>query len=103
MNQYVRVCNKDDISEGEPCRFELPNGEKVSVFRLGDEFYATSDKCTHGNASLSEGWQKNDVIECPFHGGAFNIRTGEAVSFPCIEPVRTYDVKLDGDALLVAV
>jgi len=103
MREYVRVCCTDEISEGEPRCFELPDGNRIAVFRLGDDFYATSDKCTHGNASLSDGWQEKDVIECPFHGGSFNIKTGKAVNFPCIEPVRTYDVKLKGDALLIAV
>ena len=102
MSGYIRVCSKDEILEGEPRSFELPSGERVAVFRLADDFYAIGDKCSHGNASLSDGWQERDVIECPFHGGSFNIKTGQAVSFPCIEPVTTYKVKLDGDSLLIS-
>lgn len=101
MTEYFMVCRSDEISQGEPRCFELPDGIKVALFKIDEEFCAIDDKCTHGNASLSDGWQEGDVIECPFHGGSFNVRTGEPVSFPCVEPVRTYQVKLDGDMIAI--
>jgi ethylbenzene dioxygenase ferredoxin component len=57
---------------------------------LTDGIFITDDTCTHGSASLSEGYLEGDVIECPFHGGAFDIRTGEPTAFPCAEALRTY-------------
>jgi nitrite reductase/ring-hydroxylating ferredoxin subunit len=43
------------------------------------------------------------VVECPFHGGQFNARTGEVVASPPDEPVATYPVQVDGDDVSVAV
>jgi nitrite reductase/ring-hydroxylating ferredoxin subunit len=101
MTEYFIACRSNEILQGEPRCFELPNGTRIALFKIDDEIYAIDDKCTHGSASLSEGWQEAGVIECPFHGGSFNIRTGQPVSFPCVEPVRTYEVKLDGDTVAI--
>jgi nitrite reductase/ring-hydroxylating ferredoxin subunit len=61
---------------------------------VDDQFYVTDDLCTHGPGSLSEGCIDGDVIECDFHNGAFNIRTGEVVAPPCMIPLRTYEVHM---------
>ena len=43
-----------------------------------------------GPGSLSEGYIDGDVVECNFHNGQFDIKTGEVVSPPCMIPVKTY-------------
>jgi nitrite reductase/ring-hydroxylating ferredoxin subunit len=62
----------------------------VAVFRIGVRYYVIDDACTHGPGRLSEGEVDGDIIECNFHNGAFNIRTGEIVAPPCMIPIRTY-------------
>jgi nitrite reductase/ring-hydroxylating ferredoxin subunit len=57
------------------------------------------DTCTHGQASLSEGTIEGDEIFCPFHMGAFSIKTGEATAPPCVSPLRTYPVRVEGDGV----
>ena len=61
-----------------------------SVYNLDGDFRVTDDACTHGPGSLSEGFVEGDVVECNFHQGKFNIRTGEVVAPPCMVPVKTY-------------
>jgi nitrite reductase/ring-hydroxylating ferredoxin subunit len=62
----------------------------LAVFNVDGEFYVTDDLCTHGPGSLSEGYIEGDVVECNFHNGQFNIKTGEVVLPPCMIPVKTY-------------
>jgi biphenyl 2,3-dioxygenase ferredoxin subunit len=62
----------------------------LAVFNVEGEFFVTDDACTHGPGSLSEGYIEGDVVECNFHNGQFNIKTGEVVSPPCMVPVKTY-------------
>ena len=57
----------------------------------------------HAEASLSEGFQDGDTIECPMHSGCFNIRTGEALGAPVVDNIKTYQVRLEGDDVLVRV
>jgi nitrite reductase/ring-hydroxylating ferredoxin subunit len=65
-------------------------GLVLAVFNVDGTFYVTDDACTHGPGSLSEGYIEGDIVECNFHNGQFNIKTGEVVSPPCMIPVRTY-------------
>ena len=67
-----------------------------------DTFHATDAKCTHGQANLADGLVMGDVIECPKHNGRFDYRTGEAVRVPCLVPLVSYQVRVDGGRVLVA-
>ena len=47
--------------------------------------------------------QSADVIECNFHNGQFNIKTGEVVSPPCMIPVKTYPATVENGAVFIDV
>ena len=64
----------------------------LAVFNVNGEFFVTDDACTHGPGALSEGYLENDIIECNFHGGRFNVRTGLVAGPPCVIPVKSYPV-----------
>lgn len=91
----------DDLAEGTTMLVEVA-GRRICLARTtDDEVYAVDDTCTHEEESLSEGWLDGDCIECPAHNSIFDLRTGEAVSLPADEPVRTYPVRVvDGEILL---
>ena len=101
-NQYVTVAKVGDLEPGELMYVEVGD-EPVCLINLDGELYALNDTCTHEEASLSDGTIEGDEIECPLHGGAFNIRTGEPVAFPVVVPVETYGVRIVGDEVQVAV
>jgi len=99
---YV-LARADDIAPGEAKRFEI-DGHKIAIIRIGDDFYALGDTCSHANFSLSEGEVDPDecTIECWKHGSLFDVRTGEALTLPATRPVPTYDVVVeDGDLRVV--
>jgi nitrite reductase/ring-hydroxylating ferredoxin subunit len=78
-------------------------GVVVAVFNIEGQFYVTDDACTHGPGSLSEGYIDGDVVECNFHNGQFDIKTGEVVSPPCMVPVKTYPTTVEGGVVLIEV
>ena len=67
---------------------------RIAVFRVGDEVYAIDDRCSHAEASLSEGEIWDGTVECPRHGSEFDLKTGEALSLPATRPVSVYDVSV---------
>src|SRR5271165_4366875 len=75
----------------------------VAVYKAEGNFYATQDLCTHENAYLSDGVVVDCVVECPFHQGRFDIRTGKALGAPVIEPLATYPVKVVDGRIYVRV
>ena len=66
----------------------------IAVYRAKGGFYATQDLCTHERAYLSDGVLIDCVVECPFHQGRFDVRTGKAVSVPAFVPLKTYPLKV---------
>src|SRR5215475_7055960 len=91
MTTRIKLCHSDDVAAGAAIKVETAD-LVLAVFNVGGQFYVTDDACTHGPGSLSEGYIEDDVVECNFHNGQFNIRTGEVVSPPCMVPVKTYPV-----------
>ncbi len=97
---FYPVAKVDKIQPGEMRYVEVgPDEEPVCLINLAGEFFALNDCCTHEDASLSDGEIIGDEIECPLHGGAFEIRTGLPVSFPVVVPAKTYLVRVVGDEI----
>jgi nitrite reductase/ring-hydroxylating ferredoxin subunit len=101
-NQYIAVAKVSDIEPGSVIRVEA-SGRALALYNLDGRFYATDEICTHAYASLAEGFVDGETIECPLHGAAFNIKTGEALTPPATEPLATYSVRVEGDDVLVGV
>ena len=102
MAEIVRVCGRDDIGDGCARRFEVAE-HPIAVVRLGDDYYAIGDTCSHEDYSLSEGeiLAEECEIECWKHGSMFDLRTGEPRSLPATKPVPVYGVQVDGDDVSV--
>jgi len=73
----------------------------VAVFRVGQTCYALHDVCSHEFARLSDGYQDEDVIECPLHQAQFDITTGKCLLEPAREDVASYPAKIEGLDVLV--
>lgn len=95
--ELVPLCRATDVAPGRARKCMIAGRPPLAVFNVGGEFFVIDDTCTHGMASLSEGTLEGDVIECPWHGGAFNVRTGQAVAAPCTVDVRTYAITIERD------
>jgi nitrite reductase/ring-hydroxylating ferredoxin subunit len=99
-NEWTAVAVMRDIEKSGTLQVRVA-GEPVCLYRLGNEVYATQDMCTHGVASLADGYVDGDKIECPLHQGLFHIPTGKAVGVPCTEHLRVYPVKLEGESVFI--
>jgi biphenyl 2,3-dioxygenase ferredoxin subunit len=96
------LCSTRDVAVGTAIKVER-QGLELAVFNIEGEFYVTDDHCTHGPGSLSEGYIDGDIVECNFHQGQFNIRTGEVVLPPCFVPVKTYRVVIKDGKVVIEV
>jgi nitrite reductase/ring-hydroxylating ferredoxin subunit len=102
MPDFVPIASTNDIPPGEMTIVDV-NGQEVVIANLGGEFVCFSNGCTHKQGPLGEGMLLGEVVECPFHGGQFNARTGAVVQGPPTEPIATYPVQVTGDSISVAV
>jgi 3-phenylpropionate/trans-cinnamate dioxygenase ferredoxin component len=90
----------EELADGEP-HLVLVDDMPVCVVCVDGEVLAVHDTCTHALESLSGGWVEGDRIECPRHGAAFSLRTGDALTPPAIRPLPTFAVEVrDGRVLI---
>ena len=98
---WVKVCEVGEINAGEMRAIESEDLPPLALYNVDGELYATSNICTHAIAILTDGYLEGDTVECPLHGGCFNVKTGEATHFPCEEPLQTYEVEVRGSEVFV--
>ena len=98
---WIEVARSSDIPPGHAARVEV-DGVPVAIFNCNGAFFALDDTCSHAEASLSEGDLIEDrcVIECPLHGSSFDLRNGDALTLPAVEPVRAHHVRVDDGGVL---
>ena len=103
VGAWVTVARVTDIPPGHAARVEIDE-VPVALFNVGGELHCVDDTCTHQEASLSEGDLDLErcAIECPLHGSAFDLRTGEAITLPAVEPVRVHRVEVTDGVIRVA-
>ena len=77
------------------------NGEEVCVVNVDGRYYAINNICTHEGGPLADGKLEGYEVECPWHGSKFDVRTGEVTNPPASEPEPTYEVKVEGNNILV--
>lgn len=92
----------DSIVEGKPVKLNK-RGKDICVARVGNEVFAIEDNCSHQDAALSEGEQNGYKLECWLHSAEFDLRTGEALTPPAVQPVKTYQVSVDGNNVTVEI
>lgn len=98
---WVRICHVDEVPVG--AMFAPPDETlaPVVVFNVDGQFHVTSNICTHNIAMLSDGSFDGRTVECPLHGGAFDVVTGEAVAYPCEIALQRFNVRIDaGDVFI---
>lgn len=90
MAELIKLCKTDDVNEGGMIQVSPQGFPSLGVFQVEGKFFVIDDMCTHGMAWLTDGYLEGYEAECPFHGGKFDIRTGDPTAFPCVVPVKTY-------------
>jgi len=87
---WLPLCPVGEVPGDCGKRVDLDGWEPLAVFRLGEEVFVTVDTCSHGDASLCEGLFEKGEVECPFHAGRFDVRSGAVTAYPAEEPIRTF-------------
>jgi 3-phenylpropionate/trans-cinnamate dioxygenase ferredoxin subunit len=116
MGEFVEVAGADELKDGGMKKVSA-GGKDLLLARVGDKYYAADDKCPHLGGSLSGGTLEGTVVTCPKHGSQFDLTDGHMVrwtdwsgfkqsmakTFKSPRPIDTYEVKVEGGKVLVAI
>ncbi|MDH3732336.1 MAG: non-heme iron oxygenase ferredoxin subunit [Gemmatimonadota bacterium] len=100
MSDFVTVARFADVPENGLIGVVADDRPIVLVNREGT-IYALEDRCSHEEFPLSSGDVASGEITCVLHGARFDIETGQPRALPAVMPVRTYEVRVEGDDIQV--
>ena len=99
---YVKAAKLSDIPQGQVRLVEVED-EEIALCNVGGEIFAVANLCTHDGGPLGEGEMVDHQIECPRHGARFDVRTGAVTVLPAVLPIPSYEVKVEGDDILIEI
>jgi len=94
QGRWVTAATTDALPPGS-CTTVDVDGQAVALVNAGGSICAVADTCPHAGGSLGRGSVEGFSVSCPLHAATFDVRTGEALSGPAIEPVAVYPVRID--------
>lgn len=114
MSDFIEIGKTGELENGTMKEVDV-QGNKVLLAKVGDRYYAADGHCPHLGGKLASGKLDGTVITCPRHGSQFDLvdgrvvrwlkgsglvsQLGKALKAPM--PLRTYEVKSEGDRILI--
>jgi nitrite reductase/ring-hydroxylating ferredoxin subunit/uncharacterized membrane protein len=97
---YVEVASEDELGPGQ-LKHVVVNGTWMAIARTGEGFHAIDELCTHEGGPLCDGTLVGTMVQCPWHGSRFDVRTGAVEAGPARTPLRTFPVRVEGGRVMV--
>jgi nitrite reductase/ring-hydroxylating ferredoxin subunit len=99
---FVSATSKKDLEPRRMIGVEV-GAKEVFIANVEEKFYAIGNRCTHMGCMLSDGTLSGQNVKCPCHGSVFDVKTGNVVKGPARKPEPVFQVKVDGDQILINV
>ena len=99
-DDFVKVAETKDIHTSQMKEVQI-DGEDICIANVDGKYYAIGNVCTHEGGPLADGILEGYDVECPWHQSKFDVRTGKVTSPPASESEPTYEIKVDGNSILV--
>lgn len=97
---FVKAISASELTHGEMKKVVL-QGREITLSKVGRDFLAFDDICTHEYCPLSDGSLEGSIVTCPCHGSRFDIKTGDVLNLPAAVPIRTYRVKVENGEVFI--
>lgn len=101
MTTYLTLGTVEEFPKGPPRAFTIGDVE-VAVVNGGKSFYAFSNICTHRAERLMDGFVEDDNIVCAYHEAVYDMKTGEPIEGPTIDPLAVYSIRVEGNEVQIS-
>ncbi|MEO0966619.1 MAG: Rieske (2Fe-2S) protein [Planctomycetota bacterium] len=99
MAQWVDVCERSALSEAEPKVCVRVGDRPVVAVLAGDAVHVVENICPHAGLPLGDGDLRGRVLTCPYHGYAYDTKTGRNIDYADDEPLVTFPVRVEGEMI----
>jgi 3-phenylpropionate/trans-cinnamate dioxygenase ferredoxin subunit len=102
-SQSVTVRQAADVKPGELAALDV-KGVRIALANVNGQLFAIDELCTHEQCSLAEdGTLEGTVVTCGCHGAQFDVTTGQVLAPPAVEPLKVYQLHVEGGQIVVEV
>lgn len=98
---FTAVANVADVPAGSIKVVDL-DGQSILLCHSNGRLFAVANRCSHADEPLACGRVRAGWIACPVHGARFDLETGRAMNPPAKAPIRTYQVRVEGERIEIA-
>jgi nitrite reductase (NADH) small subunit len=97
---FIKLAVQSDLPPINEAK-ELPCADKtICIANVNGECSAIDNVCLHRGGPLGQGMIENGKVVCPWHGWAWDVKTGAAEQDARMK-VAVYPLKIEnGDALI---
>jgi ferredoxin-NADP reductase/nitrite reductase/ring-hydroxylating ferredoxin subunit len=99
-SEFIKIADTKDIAPSQMKEVEV-DGQKIIIANIEGKYYAIGSVCTHEGGPLADGTLSGHEVECPWHASKFDVRTGEVTNPPANEPEPKYEIRIDGNSILI--
>lgn len=103
MSRFVKVATTSVLNSLAGGKLVNAGGQKIALFKVGEDYYAIENTCPHAGGPLAEGAVEGEVVTCPWHGSRFNIKTGALLAPPAKQGVKSFPVRITGSDVEVEI
>ena len=100
MSEWIQIARTSEIPQGTIKMIEA-NRARIALANIDGTFYAIEDRCSHDDGPLGQGELDGKEVECPRHGARFDMTTGKPMNLPAVVPVKSFQVKVDDNNILI--
>ncbi len=93
---FQKALKESEVGEGKVHKAKIGKKE-FALVRMGGAVYCIDGICTHEGGPLGEGTLVDGWLECPWHQGHFDYKTGETdPETDWVTPVHAHTTKVEG-------
>ena len=100
LEGFEKVSEVSEIAQGKTKVVKV-GGVDIMVANVDGSFYAISNRCTHMGGPLGKGILAENMIQCPWHGSKFDVKTGKVVVGPAQKPEAAFELRVEGSGIWV--
>ncbi len=100
-DDFIKACSSSEIEQNKSKAFTIGDYD-VLLCHTAEGFMAVENECTHQLQKLEGGRIKKCFVFCPAHGVRFNLKDGKPIGQLTEDPLKVFDVKIEGDDVLIA-